>query len=103
MQEKDELILRRTLWKLFHIQEQLSAHAEEIKKQNGVLVDLRREHRTHEAELERARQEQAKARSSVMSKEKRIKKAEKALEGKVSILLYLTLLMGLIKYCFHGI
>ena len=83
VQEKDELILRRTLWKLYHIQEQLSSHAEEIKKQNGTLIDLRKEQRAYEAELEKARQEQAKARSSVMSKEKRIKKAEKALEGKV--------------------
>ncbi|KAI0692899.1 cohesin complex subunit psm1 [Cytidiella melzeri] len=81
-QEKDELILRRTLWKLYHIQEQLSAHAEEIKRQNGTLVGLRKEQRAYEGELEKARQEQAKARSAVMSKEKRIKKAEKALDGK---------------------
>ncbi|KAI0084077.1 condensin complex subunit SMC1 [Irpex rosettiformis] len=82
MQEKDELVLRRTLWKLYHIQEQLSSHAEEIKRQNGTLIDLRKEQKAYEAELEKARQEQAKARSSVMSKEKRIKKAEKGLEGK---------------------
>lgn len=37
----------------------------------------------HDKELEGARAEQAKARASVMQKEKRIKKAEKTLEAKV--------------------
>ena len=79
------MILHRTLLKLFHIQKSLSSHAEDIKKQNATLADLRREQRKHETELEKARQDQAKTRSAVISKEKRIKKAEKALEAKVSL------------------
>lgn len=80
---QDELVLRRTLVKLFHIQKSLATHAEDIRAQNATLADLRKEQRKHEAELEKARQEQAKSRSAVMAKEKRIKKAEKALETKV--------------------
>lgn len=83
-EERDALVLRRVLWKLYHIQESLAEHVEAIKNKNGQLVLLRREQEAYEAELDRARQEQARARASVMSKEKRIKKAEKVLEGKVS-------------------
>ncbi|KAI0647638.1 cohesin complex subunit psm1 [Trametes meyenii] len=79
-QERDELVLRRILFKLYHIQRSLEVHAQAIKEQNQTLVGLRAEQRKHEKALEDARAEQAKARSNVMQKEKRIKKAEKALE-----------------------
>ena len=80
---KDELVLRRILLKLYHIEEELQEHAQAIRTQNRTLAGLREEQRKHEQELEAARAEQARARSGVMQKEKRIKKAEKALEGKV--------------------
>ena len=80
---KDELVLRRILLKLYHIEQELQEHAQAIRTQNQTLAGLREEQRKHEQELEAARAEQARARSSVMQKEKRIKKAEKALEGKV--------------------
>ncbi|KAI0962689.1 hypothetical protein AcV7_001479 [Taiwanofungus camphoratus] len=81
-QERDELILHRLLFKLYHIQEALESHVREIKSQNRALAGLREEQRVHDKELEGARAEQAKARASVMQKEKRIKKAEKTLEAK---------------------
>ncbi|EMD32195.1 hypothetical protein CERSUDRAFT_118824 [Gelatoporia subvermispora B] len=81
-QERDELILHRILFKLFHIQKELEEHAEEIRNQNRALAGLREEQQEHEQELEEARADQAKARGLVMQKEKRIKKAEKALEAK---------------------
>lgn len=71
------------LFKLFHIEESLERNAREIKDQARTLAGLREEQRTHDEELENARAEQAKARSSAMQKEKRVKRAEKNLEGKV--------------------
>lgn len=76
-------MLRRILFKLYHIQHSLEEHARAIKEQNQTLAGLRAEQRKHEKALEDARAEQARARSNVMQKEKRIKKAEKALETKV--------------------
>ena len=61
----------------------LEEHAHAITEQNKALAGLRQEQRKHEKALEEARSEQAKARGNVMQKEKRIKKAEKALETKV--------------------
>lgn len=75
--------MRRILFKLYHIQQSLEEHAEAIKAQNQTLVGLREEQRQHQQELEEARAEQARARSVVLQKEKRIKKSEKALEAKV--------------------
>ena len=76
-------MLQRILCKLYHIQQSLDEHAQAIREQNRALVGLRQEQRRHEKALEDARAEQAKARGVVMQKEKRIKKAEKALELKV--------------------
>ncbi|OSD08222.1 cohesin complex subunit psm1 [Trametes coccinea BRFM310] len=81
-QERDELVLRRILVRLYHIQRSLEEHARAIKEQNQTLAGLRAEQRRHEKALEDARAEQARARSNVMQKEKRIKKAEKSLETK---------------------
>ena len=47
------------------------------------MAGLREEQSVHDKALEEARTEQAKARTVVMQKEKKIKKADKALEGKV--------------------
>lgn len=79
------MVLHRILFKLYHIQQALSSHAEDIRRQNGTLTTLRAEQRANDEELEGARAEQAKSRSTVMQKEKRLKKAEKALEGKVCL------------------
>ncbi|EPQ50920.1 condensin complex subunit SMC1 [Gloeophyllum trabeum ATCC 11539] len=81
-QERDQLLLHRILWRLFHIEEGLEQHAREINAQSRTLEGLREEQREHDEELDAARAEQAKARSNVMQKEKRIKKAEKGLEAK---------------------
>ena len=80
---KDELILHRILYKLFHIEESIERNAREIKTQNKALAALREDQRVHDKALEDARREQAQARSTVMQKEKKIKKAEKALDAKV--------------------
>jgi structural maintenance of chromosome 1 len=71
------------LYKLFHIEETIEKNALEIKTQNKALGGLKEEQRVHDKALAEVRGEQAKARSNVMQKEKKIKKAEKALELKV--------------------
>jgi structural maintenance of chromosome 1 len=77
------MVLHRILFKLYHIQQALSSHAEDIRRQNGTLTTLREEQHANDTELEKVRADQAKSRSAVMQKEKRVKRAEKALEGKV--------------------
>lgn len=77
--------MNRVLWKLWHIEEGLERNAREIKAQNRTLEGLRVERDQRDEELDSARAEQAKARSVVFQKEKRIKKLEQALELKVHI------------------
>ncbi|PPQ70346.1 hypothetical protein CVT25_000126 [Psilocybe cyanescens] len=81
-QEKDQLILDRVLTKLYHIDMGIEDNTREIVTKNKELTKLRQEQKAHDQALEAARADQAKARTSVMQKEKGIKKAEKALEGK---------------------
>ncbi|KAJ6560360.1 condensin complex subunit SMC1 [Mycena capillaripes] len=81
-QERDQRILHRILFKLYHIEEAIEANAREIRTQNKALKSLRAEQRVHDKALETARADQAKARTSVMQMEKKIKKAEKVLDGK---------------------
>ncbi|KAF9457597.1 condensin complex subunit SMC1 [Collybia nuda] len=80
--EKDELILKRILFKLFQIEESIEANSRNIVNKNKELDGLREEQRVHDKALESARAEQAKVRTTVMQKEKTIKKAEKALDNK---------------------
>ena len=82
---QDNLVLHRILLKLYHIQTALATHANDIKTQNEALAGLREEQRVHDRALEDARADQARARTDVMQKEKRVKRAEKALEGKVRV------------------
>ncbi|KAJ7068585.1 condensin complex subunit SMC1 [Mycena amicta] len=81
-QERDQRILHRILFKLYHIEEAIEANGREIHTQNKALKSLREEQRKHDAALETARSEQAQARSKVMQMEKKIKKADKALDNK---------------------
>ncbi|KAG6813644.1 hypothetical protein H0H92_008881 [Tricholoma furcatifolium] len=80
--EKDDLILRRNLFKLFQIEESIEENSGKIVGKNKELAGLREEQSVHDKALEAARAEQAKVRSSVLQKEKNIKKADKALEAK---------------------
>jgi structural maintenance of chromosome 1 len=81
--ERDEAVLQRVLWKLWHIEQGLERDAHDIRTRGRELGGLKAERDKRDAELASARAEQAKARSSVIQKEKKIKKAEQALENKV--------------------
>ncbi|KAF8996172.1 condensin complex subunit SMC1 [Cyathus striatus] len=82
MQEKNDLILKRVLFKLFYIEEAIETNTRLIQRKNKELVGLKQEQKVHDKALEAARAEQAKSRANVMQKEKAIKKAEKVLDGK---------------------
>ncbi|KAH9170044.1 cohesin complex subunit psm1 [Lactarius sanguifluus] len=81
-QERDDLILRRLLFRLFRMEESLEKNAEEITTLAASITGLRDEKEARDGALDDARADQAKARSVVAKAEKRIKKAEKALEDK---------------------
>ena len=80
---KDELILRRVLYKLYHIEESLKANASEIRKQSRALDGLREDQHRRQQALDDTRAEQAKSKTEVSREEKKLKRAEKALEAKV--------------------
>lgn len=80
--KKDGLIVKRLVWKLYHIEHQLKENSDSITKSNKTLTNLRKEYGTHEKVLDDARAKQAKARSNVTAADKKLKKAEKALEGR---------------------
>ena len=80
---KDDLILRRTLYKLYHIEESLKADTSEIQKQSRALNGLRDDQHRQQQSLDRTRAEQAKAKTEVSREERKLKRAEKALEARV--------------------
>lgn len=80
---KHELILRRALYKLYHIEESLKANASEIQKQSHALGGLREDQNRQQQNLDGTRAEQAKSKTEVSREERRLKRAEKALETKV--------------------
>ena len=63
----------------------IERNVHEIKAQNKTLAGLRENQRVHDKAFEEARKAQAQARSTVMQKEKKIKKAEKSLDAKVHV------------------
>ncbi|KAF9225691.1 condensin complex subunit SMC1 [Gyrodon lividus] len=81
-QERDELILRRILYRLFHMEEALETNTRDIQTQSRALAGLRADQQQHDKALEDARADQARARTAVVKEEKKVKKAEKAVESK---------------------
>jgi hypothetical protein len=69
-----------------------------VVAKNKNLAGLREEQRVHDEALEAARAQQAKVRATVMQKEKGIKKAEKALDGKVHLFLLVSCALPILLY-----
>lgn len=80
---KDELILRRALYKLYHIEESLKENASAIRKTSRDLDGFREDQHRQQQVLDRARADQAKSKTEVSREERKLKRAEKALETKV--------------------
>ena len=68
---------------MFHIEEALEADARDIQTKSRALAGLHAEQEQHDKVLEDARADQARARTPVAREEKKVKKAEKAVESKV--------------------
>jgi structural maintenance of chromosome 1 len=83
VQERDTAVLKRVLWKLWHIEEGIERDQQLVREQGRSLSGLQEEKDAKDAELERARADQARARAAVAKEEKKIKKAEQSLESKV--------------------
>ncbi|KAG8819272.1 Structural maintenance of chromosomes protein 1 [Serendipita sp. 399] len=82
LNERDDLVVQKILWRLFSIEATIKENATTIETRNGELSGLRAELTKQEDNLSKAQQEQAKTRSEVMKKEKAIKKQEKTIESK---------------------
>jgi len=80
---KHELILRRALYKLYHIEESLKANTSEIQKQSHALSGFREDQHRRQQNLDATRAEQARSKTEVSREERKLKRAEKALETKV--------------------
>ena len=85
---KDKLILRRTLYKLYHIEESLKVNSSEIRQQSRALNGLREDQHRQQQALDSTRAEQAKSKTEVSREERKLKRAEKALETKVYVPFY---------------
>ncbi|VDB88229.1 unnamed protein product [Peniophora sp. CBMAI 1063] len=82
VQDKVEATLRLFLYKLYHIGQKLDTSRETIEARAPKLKDLREAKEEADDKLADARKDQATARAQVTAKEKRVKKAEKALDNK---------------------
>ncbi|CAG7853227.1 Structural maintenance of chromosomes protein 1 AltName: Full=Chromosome segregation protein smc1; AltName: Full=Cohesin complex subunit psm1 [Serendipita indica DSM 11827] len=87
LDERDELVIQRLLWRLYNIESTIKRNTQSIKKRDAELAGIRAELTRQEDALALAQQQQAKARSEVMKKEKAIKKQEKTIEAKKPALL----------------
>ena len=85
--------MRRALYKLYHIEESLKVNASEIQQQSHALNGLREDQHRQQQTLDRTRAEQAKSKTEVSREERKLKRAEKVLEAKVSAEFYCGLSM----------
>jgi structural maintenance of chromosome 1 len=73
------------LWKLWHIEEGLERNTREIKSKNKELEGLRADRDVRDQQLTAARAQQATSRTTVIQKERQIKRAEQTLEALVCL------------------
>ena len=85
--------MRRALCKLYHIEESLKVNASEIRQRSHALNGLREDQHQQQQTLDRTRAEQAKSKTEVSREERKLKRAEKVLEAKVSAAVYCGLIL----------
>ncbi|KAL8278439.1 hypothetical protein RQP46_009129 [Phenoliferia psychrophenolica] len=78
--EKEAATIQLLLWKLYHIDQGISTHANTIADLNQQLTKLREDHSTFDEAQKGAKKDVAKAVKDAGKAEKHVKKAEKALE-----------------------
>lgn len=77
-------IVQHLLWKLFHIEQNLTKATESIEEENDKLPGLREKAKEKDAEVEKARKSLAEVQKNVMKMEKNIRRKERDVEEKVS-------------------
>ncbi|CUA77586.1 Structural maintenance of chromosomes protein 1 [Rhizoctonia solani] len=82
IQEREEAIIHRLLWQLFHLGREIEANAQTIRTKSKELKGLKKQQAADDAKVNSAREDQAKARSDALKAEKALKKAEKTLDAK---------------------
>jgi structural maintenance of chromosome 1 len=80
--ERDDAIVNKVLWKLFHFQKVIDESSEEIQKHQEDLKEFRRVQQKYEEKLNNVKRQQARAAKEVSKVERSIKKKEKEVEEK---------------------
>ncbi|KAK4689768.1 structural maintenance of chromosome 1, partial [Tremellales sp. Uapishka_1] len=89
--QKDAMVQRHFLWRLFHLAEQINRSTQSVEEANANLTQLRTSVTKRDTKLKEAKKSQAKAQLSLRKREAELKKAEKSLEDKVISLFVLVL------------
>lgn len=84
-EEKDQAIIHHLLWKLYHIQDEISTSQTSIEEKKESMQDLTAEQEAHEANLSKARKEVASAQKQVLKQEKKVKTKEKEIADTVGL------------------
>lgn len=82
VEERDEAIIKHTLWKLYHLQRNIDEANAEIQRHQEEVMEHQRRVQQFENQLEEARRAQARAAQEVAKKEKAIKRKDKEVEEK---------------------
>ncbi|KAG8734029.1 Structural maintenance of chromosomes protein 1 [Ceratobasidium sp. 423] len=82
IQEREEAIVHRLLWQLFHLGREIEANAQTVRTESKELKGLKKQQAADDAKVNSAREDQAKARADALKVEKALKKMEKALDAK---------------------
>lgn len=83
-EERDELVIKHLLWKLWHIERGIETSREGIEERKASLSDLQDKQGEAAAEVDQAKKQHAQARTVVAKQEAKVKSADKALDEKVS-------------------
>ncbi|CAE6482912.1 unnamed protein product [Rhizoctonia solani] len=84
IQEREEAVVHRLLWQLFHLGKDIESNAQTIRTKSKELKGLKKQQAADDAKVNSAREDQAKARADALKVEKALKKMEKALDAKAS-------------------
>ncbi|ELU41583.1 cohesin complex subunit (Psm1), putative [Rhizoctonia solani AG-1 IA] len=82
IQEREEAVVHRLLWQLFHLGKDIESNAQTIRTKSKELKGLKKQQAADDAKVNSAREDQAKARADALKVEKALKKMEKALDAK---------------------
>lgn len=83
-EEKDQAVIHHLLWKLYHIQDEITIAQAAIEEKKEGMTEILAEREAHEATLTKARKDVASAEKQVHKQEKKVKAKEKEVADKVN-------------------